>query len=59
MDLRDGCFCVSSCAHGHVTLEVQDGEGLTVFLTVMDAGEAVALARDLVLAAEDASSGAS
>lgn len=52
MDLRDGLFRVSSCEHGHVTLEVLEN-GLTVFLTVMDRDEAVALARDLILAAED------
>ena len=53
MELRDGLFRVSSCDRGHVTLEVLDGEGCTVFLTVMERDEAVALARDLVLAAED------
>lgn len=52
LDLRDGVFRVTACENGHVTLEVLE-DGLTVFLTVMDRSEAVALARDLVLAAED------
>lgn len=53
LDLKDGLFRVSCCENDHVTLEVLDGEGLTVFLCVMSGEEAFGLARDLVLAAED------
>lgn len=52
MELRDGDFRVSACEHGHVSLEVVDDDGLTVFLTVMERGEAAALALKLMQAAE-------
>lgn len=51
-ELSEGLFRVTACENGHISLEVLDGEGLTVFLSVMERDEASSLALQLLQAAE-------